>query len=166
MEQAIKALRRRFPAVTYREGPLFYWSPKTSEVFYSQKSTEEASVWSLLHETGHALLGHDTYHSDFELVRLEVAAWEKAKLLGKELGIHIDEDHIQDCLDTYRDWLCARSVCPHCNTRALQQGDLQHYQCFNCRAKWKVTPSRFCRAYRLTVPDLDAAIITPPATLA
>jgi hypothetical protein len=150
MEKIIKHLRDRFPTLEYKEGTTFYWSPKTNQVFYSKKSDEPTSIWSLLHETSHALLGHTTYKTDFELLRLEVAAWEKAKQLSGELGIVIDESHIQDCLDTYRDWLYARSICPYCNNKSLQQSDLRHYQCFNCHAVWNVTPSRFCRAYRST----------------
>lgn len=107
-------------------------------------------VWSLLHETGHALLDHTSYKADFELLRLEVEAWERAKLLAADLDVAIDEDHIQDCLDTYRDWLFKRSICPQCNTKCLQQGDFVHYRCFNCHTVWRVSSSRFCRAYRST----------------
>ena len=44
----------------------------------------------------------------------------------------------------------ARSICPQCTTKALQQSDYAHYRCFNCHTRWRVTPSRFCRAYRTT----------------
>lgn len=151
MEQTINSLRKRFPAIRYREGTIFCWSPKSKEVYFIPSQHSQSAVWSLLHETAHAVLDHVHYHTDFELVRMEVAAWEEAKYIGKDLGITIDEDHIQDCLDTYRDWLCARSVCPHCNTRALQQASLKYYRCFNCHMQWRVTPSRFCRAYRAAV---------------
>jgi len=150
MEQIINRLQKRYPTLHYKLGATFYWTPKTNEVFYNTKSDEPTSIWSLLHETSHALLGHTTYKSDFELLHLEVAAWEKAKEVAAEFDIIIDEDHIQDCLDTYRDWLYARSICPYCNNKSLQQSNLRHYQCFNCHAVWKVTPSRFCRAYRST----------------
>jgi hypothetical protein len=32
----------------------------------------------------------------------------------------------------------------------LQQDDHQHYRCFNCHTVWRVSTSRFCRAYRST----------------
>lgn len=150
MEQIINQLKGRFPSLKYKEGAAFYWSPKTEEVFFATNSNDPSSIWSLLHETSHALLGHTSYKTDFELLRLEIAAWEKAKDLAKKFNIIIDENHIQDCLDTYRDWLYARSICPYCKNKSLQQSDLKHYQCFNCHAVWKVTPSRFCRAYRGT----------------
>lgn len=161
MEQVIKTLQARYPSIRYTAGDLFYWSPLSGEVFYPRHLVDLSAAWSLLHETAHAILCHTTYRTDFELIRLEVAAWEKAKTLGQELGLAIDDDHVQDCLDTYRDWLCARSTCPRCSNRALQQADLRHYRCFNCHAKWKVTPSRFCRAYRATVADNDLPAAAP-----
>jgi len=152
MESLVNVLRTRFPNISYREGSTFCWSPRTREVFYVPSQRSQSATWSLLHETAHALLGHIAYQTDFELVRMEVAAWEKAKDIGEAMDVLIDEDHVQDCLDTYRDWLCARSVCPQCNTQALQQANLRYYQCFNCHMQWKVTPSRFCRAYRSAIP--------------
>lgn len=150
MEKIISLLVQKYPSISFVEGKTFYWSPETSEVFYGKSEAEDSSaIWSLLHETGHAVLGHKSYQADFELIKLEMLAWEKAKELSKILKLpSINEDHIQDCLDTYRDWLYARSVCPYCNTKSLQQSNLNRYRCFNCHSTWKVTPSRFCRAYR------------------
>lgn len=146
----LEQLQARFPNLQFTASDRFCWSPQTNEIGYDPARHDQAADWSLLHETGHALLGHQSYLADFELLQLEMAAWAKARELAAEFGIIIDEDHIQDCLDTYRDWLYKRSICPHCSTRALQQNDYAHYQCFNCHARWRVTPSRFCRAYRAT----------------
>lgn len=146
----IDSLQRRFPHLTFHEGAIFSWSPETQEIFYDATKPQESRIWSLLHETGHALLEHQSYRTDLELISLEIAAWEKAKQLAHEFQIEIDEEHIQDCLDTYRDWLYQRSVCPRCNNKSLQQDDIAFYQCFNCHTAWKVAPSRFCRAYRAT----------------
>jgi hypothetical protein len=79
---------------------------------------------------------------------MEVAAWEYAKELAKRYGVSIDEDHVQDCLDSYRDWLYKRSICPACGTKSIQQDQELQYQCFNCRSMWGVAASRFCRPYR------------------
>lgn len=148
MEKLIAELRGRYPELKFTPGKQFYWSPETVEIFYKENARGQKAAWSLLHETGHALLGHKSYKADFELIKLEVAAWERARELAADTGIEIDEDHIQDCLDTYRDWLYKRSICPKCTTKCLQQGDFVHYRCFNCHAVWRVTASRFCRAYR------------------
>lgn len=149
MQPLITQLRIKYPSLKFRIGKQFSWSPETSEIIYKDISTRK-STWSLLHETGHALLGHASYKADFELLRLEIAAWQRAREIAQELDVTIDENHIEDCLDTYRDWLYKRSICPTCSTKSLQQDDFVHYHCFNCGTVWKVTASRFCRAYRST----------------
>lgn len=160
MEKMLHRLRERFPQLRFREGRTFYWSPGTSEVFYTLRANGERAVWSLLHETSHAILGHNHYNSDFELLQMEVAAWQQTRCLSQELSVEMSEDHIQDCLDTYRDWLFNRSICPQCNNRSLQQPGTQHYRCFNCHALWKVTSSRFCRTYRATgIAPADEPIV-------
>lgn len=160
MQKHINKLQELFPRLQFTAGKQFYWSPATGEIFYNAEANGRKALWSLLHETGHALLGHNSYKADFELIRLEVEAWEKAKQLADRLSIEIDDDHIQDCLDTYRDWLYKRSVCPNCNTKCLQQGDFVHYRCFNCHTVWKVGSNRFGRAYRSTksVPQRVASL--------
>lgn len=150
MQPLIAKLKDRCPTLRFTAGSQFCWSPETAEVIYDAQATGHKAEWSLLHETGHGLLEHTTYNADFQLLRLEVAAWQEAVALGKELGVAIDEDHIQDCLDTYRDWLYRRSICPQCHTKCLQQ-DSGDYHCFNCHAVWKVSDSRFNRSYRRAI---------------
>lgn len=150
MQKLLRKVRGDYPKITFRQSDKFCWSPKKSEVLYdTSDQNSPTSDWSLLHEVGHALLEHKTYSSDIELIEMEAAAWQKAQELGRNYGHKIDEDHIQDCLDTYRDWLHQRSACPRCNNRSLQQ-DNRHYKCFNCGQIWVVSASRFCRPYRLT----------------
>ncbi len=150
MEKLIARLQAEFPALRFTPGQQFYWSPESGEIFYVHGANGRKATWSLLHETGHALLKHQSYKADFELLRLEVAAWERARQLAATIGLKIDEDHIQDCLDTYRDWLYKRSICPSCAAKCLQQDDFAQYRCFNCHTVWRVSASRFCRAYRST----------------
>jgi len=150
MDALIAKLRELFPDLQFTAGRQFYWSPETAEIFYNAAAKDSQAIWSLLHETGHALLGHTAYKADYKLLRLEIAAWERAKNLAGDLGIAIDEEHIEDCLDTYRDWVHKRSICPNCNIKCLQQGDFVHYRCFNCHTTWKVSANRFCRSYRRT----------------
>jgi hypothetical protein len=68
--------------------------------------------------------------------------------IGRKYRIKLDNNHIQDCLDTYRDWLHRRSKCPTCGMHVLQK-DVRTYQCFNCDASWRVSAGRFARPYRL-----------------
>lgn len=148
MTDLLERLRVDYPAIRFIEGETFYWSPKDHSVTYGGFSTQpEIASWSLLHEVSHGILGHATYRSDFELMGLEVEAWQKARRLGRKYGVQIDPEHIQDCLDTYRDWLHRRSTCPTCGTVSLQK-DPRTYECFNCKSSWHVSSSRFCRPYR------------------
>ncbi len=148
MEKLLRQLRRDHPSLLFKAGDQFCWSPKAGEIVYARHAAAvRTAPWSLLHEVGHALLGHTGYDSDVALVSLESTAWEKAKEIGQQYGYEIDEDYIQDCMDTYRDWLHQRSACPTCDSRSLQQDD-RHYKCFNCGQTWTVSSSRFCRPYR------------------
>lgn len=141
-------LRSDFPQLQFGAGDVFSWSPKERRVIYAADVNDEAQpIWSLLHEVGHALLNHHSYKTDFELVRLEAAAWDKATQLAERYNHKIDPEHIQDCLDTYRDWLHQRSTCPRCQTTSLQ-GNHTTYYCYNCNATWKVTRAKICRPYR------------------
>lgn len=149
MQKLLKTLQKDFPQVTFAPGETFSWSSRKQTVNFPLIPPNAAhAAWSLLHEMGHALLGHTTYQSDFELVKLEAAAWDKAAELGKKYGHLIDVDHIQDCLDTYRDWLHQRSTCPKCLITSLQR-DMHTYCCYNCNTQWRVSRSKLCRPYRL-----------------
>lgn len=125
----------------------FYWSPAEKTVYYNPENNTEEGVWALLHESGHAILNHMVYSIDIELVKMEVQAWEKAKSIGKDLAVVIDENHIQDCLDSYRSWLHKRSLCPDCHLSGIQISKTI-YTCIFCNTKWSVTAERFCRPYR------------------
>jgi len=148
MQKLLSSLQAAYPKLQFTSGATFVWSPETQEVFYKADASGAKARWSLLHETGHALLGHRSYQADIELIKMEMAAWNKAKELAARFGLKINEDHIQDCLDTYRDWLYRRSICPTCTTKCLQQSDYRHYRCHNCHTTWRVTTSRFARPYR------------------
>lgn len=147
MESFVTKLRQDYPAFQFVKGHQAAWSAGTGQIAY--ESNESApSLWSLLHELGHALLGHDNYKSDADLLHKEVAAWEKAKELAKHYKIAIVDDHIQRCLDTYREWLYKRSSCPTCGSHGIQR--LEHlYSCLNCQGNWQISGRRFCRPYRL-----------------
>jgi hypothetical protein len=147
MEQLIHRLQQDFPAFRFTLGEAPCWSPSSKQIAYQSKDTATARL-SVLHELGHALLGHETYHSDASLLQKETSAWSKAVALAKQYGIAIDSDHVQNCLDTYRDWLHRRSTCPRCHSHGIQQDRI--YTCFNCARTWRVSSARFCRPYRAT----------------
>lgn len=136
-------LTKDFPHFTFIAGDLFYWSPNSREIFY--QASGPAS--SLLHELGHALLGHKHFSSDIDLLHKEVAAWEKARELARTYRVGLDDRRIEACLDGYRDWLHARSTCPTCGTHGMQPSQ-SVYRCLNCGNMWNVSASVLCRAYR------------------
>jgi len=147
MDKFIKKLAKNYPEVSFEASNSFCWSPKKQKIFYDPRDDTKSGVWALLHELGHAKLGHLIYSSDFELVQLEAAAWDEAQKLGHQYDIKIDNEHVQNCLDTYRDWLHRRSKCPICGNVSLQISPSK-YKCFNCHTEWSVSTSRFCRPYR------------------
>ena len=155
-ETLVNKLRAQYPEIALQEGDMFYWSPKDQTVYYSLQKNDEVARWSLLHEVSHGLLKHKHYTSDFELLQLEVEAWEKAKQLSEDYNIQIHEDHIQDCLDTYREWLHARSKCPTCSSRGIQV-DPKKYECTQCHDAWQVSTARFCRPYRMKMDKVRAS---------
>ena len=148
MDDLLNKLKHITHDIKFSKGSSFAWSPTNRTITYPSKTTgSEVEAWSLLHEIGHALSAHTTYESDVDLLLIEVEAWEKAKEIGLKLDISIDEDHVQNCLDTYRDWLHQRSTCPRCGIVAMQT-DSKTYRCHNCHNTWLVSASRFCRPYR------------------
>ncbi len=149
LDNIISDLKDAYPSISFTEGGTFAWNPKDHTVYFTMSSLGKQARWTLLHEFAHGMLDHQDYTSDLELLTLETAAWEAAKILQVRYDKTnpIDEDHIQDCLDTYRDWLYARSRCTHCEQTGLQMS-ADHYYCINCTQRWQVTHARFNRPYR------------------
>lgn len=143
----INNLAADYPQFKFVSGKRPYWSPKIETIFYSTDKNILDIEAAILHELAHALLGHDDYKSDFELLKLESEAWALATKIAPNYSLEISEDHVQKCLDTYRDWLHNRSECPKCSVRALQK-NADIYGCHNCQTEWKVTNQRFSRSYR------------------
>ncbi len=143
----VKKLQRDFPETLFVTSDKPRWAPADHTVFFNPN--KKNADWSLLHETGHMLANHTSYDSDIDLLKMEVEAWQKAKELGTKYGVNIDNDHIEDCLDSYRDWLYKRSLCPACELTGLEQQP-GIYSCINCGKKWRVSEDRFTRVYRKT----------------
>jgi hypothetical protein len=127
-------------------GDKFYWSPSKREIIYRQDDPD--GLEHLLHELSHAALEHTSYESDIALISMERAAWQYAKTnLAPLYHVRIADDLIQDDLDTYRDWLHARSTCPDCKSNGIQTSR-QHYQCLVCNGSWSVNLALHCQLKR------------------
>jgi hypothetical protein len=142
-----------FPKYTFLQGSNFRWSPDQQLITYAAIETPE-DAWTLLHELAHADLGHTDFELDIHLIQHEVAAWEHAKIaLAPRYTISIPDGHIQDHLDSYREWLHKRSTCPECGQNGLQTTQ-NTYSCTNCRCLWRVNDARMCRLRRSKLTQL------------
>lgn len=147
LPNALDTLRAQFPAITFESSDGFRWSPDNSTVYTGPISSND-DLYLLLHETGHAIAGHTTYTQDIRLLKLEREAWEVAqKQLTPLFEVTIPQDFVEDALDTYRDWLYARSLCPLCSSSGVQENE-QHYRCLACGTGWKVNDARQCQLRR------------------
>lgn len=143
-------LTRDYPAIQFAAGSDFSWDPAGQTVFYIDNASGDAAV--LLHEVAHALLGHTDYARDIELLRIERQAWQYAvSVLAPRYNVTIDEAAVEDALDTYRDWLHRRSLCPTCNLNGIQESR-SGYRCIHCHEHWKVNEARSCRLKRTRLP--------------
>lgn len=137
----LKQLASDFPAIRFESGDDYRWSPNEKTVYFDQHGSKNAPL--LLHEAAHGILGHDSYNRDIELLQLEREAWTKAEELGKKYGIAISEDIREDALDSYRDWLHARSLCPTCSQNGVQTSN-DGYACILCGTEWRVNSAKHC----------------------
>lgn len=135
----VSQLATDYPALTFAAGTQFHWQPEHRTVTYLETSDDTAA---LLHEVAHALLDHQDFKRDLALIEMERDAWEYARTtLAPRYQLIIEPDTIQDSLDSYRDWLHARSTCPACRATGVQIQQ-QTYRCLACRSEWTVNDAR------------------------
>lgn len=138
-------LEEDYPSFHFKPDDEFRWSPDEMTIYYDAQSNDTPT---LLHELSHALLGHSTYRKDVGLLEIERDAWDYARdMLGQKYNTPIDDNVIQDSLNTYRDWLHARSTCPECNATGFQTKQ-REYKCIACGTKWQVNDARSCALRR------------------
>lgn len=145
-DSLLQQVRKDFPLVTFVSGERFMWSLEDMTISYDK--TQDYPMWSLLHELGHMIHKHAFYKTDMRLIHIELEAWTAAQEIAKRYNIVIDKDHIEDCMDSYRDWQQRRSTCPVCTQNGLEIEN-HLYHCINCQHRWQVGKDRFCRVYRL-----------------
>ena len=126
-------LKSDYPHLHFLAGKTDSWSPNAQRINYR----EPINSYHLLHEVGHAILGHTSYQLDVELLQIEVDAWAKAQEIAPKYGLKVDRDLINDCLETYKRWLLKQSLCPECHLAGLQGND-RLYSCPNCQTRWNV----------------------------
>jgi len=134
-----------FPTIRFEAGSEFRFSPTEQTVYYLAKGAP-----LLLHELSHALLGHESYSKDIDLLKMERDAWVKAQEIAPTYGVTINDDTVQNHLDSYRDWLHDRSLCPSCGATGRQTSP-KAYHCDACGQDWRVNEARLCglKRYKL-----------------
>lgn len=142
----VKQLGKDYPEFVFSFADEFWWSSKQNTIFINPKASHGTEY--TLHELSHALLDHRGYKHDIDLIKLERDAWAYAtSKLAPTYNVKISEDTVQDNLDTYREWLYARSTCPDCHTTGLETKE-QLYHCFACGHEWQVNEARLCALRR------------------
>lgn len=140
----LSRLKTDYPQFSFKPSDNFLWSSSDNTIYYDDKNDNKHAF--LLHELSHALIGHSNYDSDIQLIAIERQAWDRAKDLATSYGVTISDQIIQSTLDSYRDWLHARSTCPDCKATGLQIEN--NYVCPACNHRWHVNEARTCALRR------------------
>lgn len=127
-EDFLEKLKNDYPDLHFKAGEKFMYRPPKTIVLVSSEPFSELLT---LHEVSHAICKHKSFTMDVERLKMENEAWEKARELAVFYGIEVNEDLIQDELDTYRDWLHKKSRCPICGLTRFQTPD-SLYHCPQC----------------------------------
>lgn len=140
--EIIQKLKALLPKIKFKADDTSRWSYSEQTVYYENNG--EKDIAGLLHEAGHAALGHHSYHLDIDLLEKERQAWEKAEKLLEILDIRIPKfnQSRETALESYRLWLSTRSLCPKCKLAGLQSSKDLSYFCTNCDTNWEVPISR------------------------
>ena len=126
----IKTLQADYPQFRFcLDRPRFSYQNGT---IFVGPADEYASL-QLLHELGHALCGHTDFKTHLGRLKIEREAWDTARPLAKKYGVKWDDGYVEDSLDTYRDWLHAKSKCKKCGLTRYQTPD-KKYHCPRCEA--------------------------------
>lgn len=136
MTSLIDRLQHDYPQFVFRPGQTARWAPDSRTIYYDRDDL------TTLHELGHALLGHDTYRQDAELLQIERQAWLKAQQIAPRYGLSISNEVIERALDSYRDWLHTRSICPKCGQTGWQSRVDLTYTCPNCGSHWTANSAK------------------------
>lgn len=124
----LEQIKADFPEFRFVNGKKFAFRPPKTIILGPLEPFYELLV---LHEVSHAILKHKTFRVDVERLRMESEAWEKARELADRYSIEVNENLIQDELDTYRDWLHSKSKCKKCGLTRYQTPD-GIYHCPRC----------------------------------
>ena len=148
-------LLQNFPDLSFQAERFFSWSPQEKTVYFDpRRLRSNTGKIALLHEIGHARLGHTLYKYDIQLLNMELDAWDFVRREAAGYGLDVDETHIADCINSYDTWLQKRATCPSCANFSLQSGR-DKYRCFVCGSLWHVNWRKDRRVKRTLLPHPD-----------
>jgi len=151
IKELLRQLRKQYPDYDFVAGDEFRWSGASSTIVVAANAATADAAY-ILHELAHAILQHNDYHLDVELLRCESQAWNYAhETLAPRHKVPVSINLIEDALDSYREWLHARSACPNCGQTGLQN-KTSTYTCLNCRCSWHPNDARQCALRRYKLP--------------
>lgn len=155
----METIIKDFPQFEFIPGRFFMWSPHTNSVFYdTRRKKQNDGKIALVHEIGHALLGHRLYRYDMELIKMEMDAWDQVRSLASKYELYIDEKHIARCIATYDAWLTKRATCPDCQNFSLQKAR-DEYGCFACGSVWQVNWRKDRRVTRKVIERYENPLL-------
>jgi len=138
-------LEEDYPQFNFKPSDNFFWSFKENTIFYVEDAKNQFIL--ALHELSHALLKHNNFNYDVELISMERQAWDYAKDIALKYEINIPDQFIQSNLDSYRNWMHMRSTCINCKAIGVQCSRYS-YKCPACKQTWKVNDARECNLKR------------------
>lgn len=136
LSQLITNLRLAYPDLIIAAGDRFRFHPPRTIFYPKNPPATTAPCLYLLHEVGHYLQKDQNYTTDLELLQLESRAWANAKTLCQKFQITWDQTFAEHCLDSYRDWLHNRSLCPNCLINGYSDPS-GLYHCPLCAKTWR-----------------------------
>ena len=125
----LKKLISLYPNINFKTGKKFKYKPKKT-IYYSLSETDNFPLL-ILHELAHATLGHFSFKTDLERLKIESEAWEETKNLCQKFNLPFSENFAETELDTYREWLHQKSRCQNCGLIRFETPD-GIYHCPRC----------------------------------
>ena len=111
------SITNKYPQFTFKPGQKFLFRPPhTIHYVIGEKNFR----FLLLHELAHALLGHFSYQTSLERLKIERDAWDYTRSLCSEEKIPVLETVAEAELDTSRNWVHQKTLCKKCGLSCIE----------------------------------------------
>lgn len=113
----LNTLKSAYPNLIFKPDQKFLFRPPRT-IHYLEDNDNFRLL--LLHELAHALLGHFSYQTSLERLKLERDAWERTRALCQTYHVPFSEEFAETELNTYRDWHHQKTLCKTCGSSCLE----------------------------------------------